>query len=212
MIGLAEQGFDLIQVKREAGQQASWLKRVTSDLFYKLIREITSTPILPGVGDFRLMNRLVVDAIAGMPERHRFLRGMVAWLGFRTAILPYVPAARLGGRSKYSIKKMFRLGVDAIYSFSLAPIIACLVVSLLFLISALVTGIIGLTQSGESVSWHPGLVTLLLFCTGVILFAIGSVGYYSGMTFQQVKWRPIYLVRSDINEPPVKRKKVEPRN
>ena len=198
MVKLAEQGFDLILVQRQESQTASWFKRATSDGFYRFIGQITSTPILPGVGDFRLMQRKVVEALKSMPEYHRFLRGMVAWLGFRTAILPYVPAARMGGKSKYSLKKMSRLAIDAIYSFSLAPILACLAGGGVFLLAALAVGIVGLTQTAPA--WNPLLIFVMLFCTAAILFAIGSIGFYTGMTFQQVKGRPIYLVRSVLNE------------
>lgn len=105
LIRAAEQGFDLVMMRRDEGQKASLFKRATSDGFYRLISRITNTPILPGVGDFRLMNRNVVNAIKEMKEYHRFLRGMFGWLGFKTAILPYTPAKRLGGKSKYSLKK-----------------------------------------------------------------------------------------------------------
>jgi polyisoprenyl-phosphate glycosyltransferase len=200
MIALAEQGFDLILVQRQEAQATSWFKRATSNGFYRILGQITSTPILPGVGDFRLMNRTVVEAIKSMPEYHRFLRGMVAWVGFRTAILPYTPALRMGGKSKYSLKKMFRLAIDAIYSFSLAPILVVLVLGGVFILGAMVSGIVGLIQAKLAPSWNPLMVFLLLFCTGVLLLAVGSVGLYTQMIFQQVKDRPIYLLRSVTNE------------
>jgi dolichol-phosphate mannosyltransferase len=199
MIAKAKEGYDLVLVQRQAGQDASFFKRATSDGFYRFIGQITSTPILPGVGDFRLMNRMVVDALVSMPEYHRFLRGMVSWLGFKSAVIPYVPAKRMGGKSKYSLKKMFRLAADAIYSFSLVPVIAALISGAIFLAAAVVVGIVGLVQGAMAWVWNAGLVFLLLFCTGTILLAVGSVGMYSGKAFQQVKWRPIYVVRSRTN-------------
>jgi dolichol-phosphate mannosyltransferase len=202
MITLGNEGYDMVQAKRESGQQASWLKRFTSDSFYRLLSQITSTPIVPGVGDFRLMNRMIVNALNDMPERHRFLRGMVAWLGFRTANITYTPAQRMGGKSKYSLKKMLRLAIDAIFSFSLAPIILCMTTGGLLITAALVIGIIGLVQSSPTVTWHPLLVFLILFCTGVNLLAISVIGYYSGLTFQQVKMRQSYIVRSTTNYEP----------
>jgi dolichol-phosphate mannosyltransferase len=199
MIDKAREGYDLVLVQRQSGQEASFFKRATSDGFYRFIRQITSTPILPGVGDFRLMNRMVVDALVAMPEYHRFLRGMVSWLGFRAAVISYVPAKRMGGQSKYSLKKMLYLASDAIYSFSLAPIVTTLIAGGIFLAAALIVGVVGLIQGIAALSWSAGLIFLLLFCTAILLLAIGSVGMYSGKVFQQVKWRPIYIVRSRTN-------------
>jgi len=198
MIELANKGFDLIQTKRQTGQKASAFKRLTSDAFYHVLRYITNTPILPGVGDFRLINRQVVDALKKLPEHHLFLRGMIAWVGFRSTCLNYSPAQRMGGVSKYSLRKMGKLAMDAIYSFSLVPIILSFMAGCLFIILSFVIGIIGLSSSAIG-NWQNLLIFLLLFCTGVILCAIGSVGYYAGLAFQQAKSRPNYIIRSTTN-------------
>jgi len=200
MVALATQGFDLVLVQRQEAQSISWFKRATSDGFYRILGQITSTPILSGVGDFRLMSHAVVEAMRAMPEYHRFLRGMVAWVGFRTAILPYTPAARMGGTSKYSFKKMTRLAIDAVYSFSLAPIFAVMAAGMVFLLAAVAAGVVGLAQLNHAPTWNPLLVFLLLLCTGVLLVALGGIGIYIGLIFQQVKERPVYLLRSVSNQ------------
>jgi dolichol-phosphate mannosyltransferase len=200
MISLAQQGYDQVLTQRDEAQTASKFKQWTSDGFYRLLTMITSTPIQEGVGDFRLMSRPVVDALNSMPEVHRFLRGMVAWVGFKTVILPYSPAKRIGGSSKYTFRKMVTLAINAIYSFSLAPLTAVTIAGILFLIAALIVGIIGIIQAASDPTWQPLLVFLILFCTGAVLTSMGSIGLYASLTFQQVKQRPVYIIRSNTKE------------
>jgi len=197
MISMARMGYDQVLMHRQIAQSASKLKQWTSDGFYRLLTHITSSPIQEGVGDFRLMSRSVVDALKSMPEFHRFLRGMVAWVGFKTVILPYTPAKRIGGSTKYSFRKMLILATNAIFSFSFAPVIAAIVVGIFFLISALVVGIIGIVLSDSIMTWQPLLVFLILLCTGVTLVFTGTIGIYIGLIFQQVKQRPTYIVRAN---------------
>lgn len=199
MLAFADKGYDLVLTQRQEAQSASWFKRVTSNGFYKIIGFLTSTPIVEGVGDYRLMNRTVIDTLNQMPEFHRFIRGMVAWAGYRSVVVPYIPAKRLGGRSKYSLKKMLRLAQDAIFSFSLAPIIASLIIGIIFLCLAIFIGIISFINPLFESPISSLLVFLILFCTGVIVTTSSLIGLYSGMTFQQVKWRPNYIIRSKIN-------------
>ena len=199
MIAYAEKGYDLVLTQRQEAQSASWFKRMTSDGFYRIIGFLTSTPILEGIGDFRLMSRSVVDTLNKMPEFHRFLRGMVAWSGYRSVVVAYVPAKRLGGRSKYTLKKMLQLAQYAIYSFSLAPIIASLITGIIFLCLAILIGILSLFNPLFEQPVISLLVFLILFCTGVIVTSSSLIGFYSGMTFQQVKWRPNFIIRSKIN-------------
>src|SRR5262245_25153035 len=122
MLELFEQGYDIIQAQRVEDVSASAFKQFTSSAFYNLINRISGTRIIPGAADFRGMNRQAVDALKAMPEYHRFLRGMISWMGYKSVILPYHQPPRVGGRSKYSFGKMFRLASDAIFSFSLIPL------------------------------------------------------------------------------------------
>src|SRR6185436_1607531 len=122
MLQLFGQGYDIIQAQRiEEGQGFSF-KQITSSGFYALINRISGTRILPGAADFRGMSRQAVDALKSMPEYHRFLRGMISWIGYRSVILPYRETSRVAGKTKYSVGKMFRLAMDAIFSFSLMPL------------------------------------------------------------------------------------------
>jgi len=122
MLELFEQGYDIIQAQRVEDVSASAFKQFTSSAFYNLINRISGTQIVPGAADFRGMNRQAVDALKAMPEYHRFLRGMISWMGYKSVILPYHQPPRVGVRSKYSLGKMFRLASDAIFSFSLIPL------------------------------------------------------------------------------------------
>jgi glycosyltransferase involved in cell wall biosynthesis len=200
MLELAASGYDVVLTQRVEAQRARVFKRWTSDAFYGLINRIGSTHILPGSGDFRLMKRSVVDALCNMREYQRFLRGMVAWMGYKTVILPYTPADRLGGQSKYSLRKMLRLATNAIFSFSLVPLYIAISVGALFLLLALAEMIYVLSFwiTGRQASLAPGwssLMFVLLVVGGALMITLGFVGIYIGYIFQESKRRPIYLIR-----------------
>lgn len=200
MIQLALSGYDIVLTQRVEGQQAPSFKRWTSDAFYRWINRLGSTRILPGSGDFRLMNRTALDSLTHMREYQRFLRGMVAWMGYKTIILPYTPARRLGGHSKYSLPKMLRLAANAIFSFSLVPLYLSISLGAIFLLLALVEVIYVLSFwiSGQQATLSPGwssLMFVLLVVGGFIMITLGFIGIYVGYIFQEVKGRPIYLIR-----------------
>jgi dolichol-phosphate mannosyltransferase len=204
MIALALQGYDLVLTQRQESQQAGFFKRATSGLFYRLINRLGSTKILPGSADFRLMNRAAAQALSSMREYQRFIRGMVSWMGYKTIILPYQPAPRLAGRSKYSLRQMLRLAFNAIFSFSLVPLYLSISLGAIFLFLALIEVIYVLSfwVSGQQSTLAPGwssLMFVLLFVGGSILVMLGIVGLYIGYIFQEVKQRPIYLVRQTLH-------------
>jgi len=201
MLERLESGSDVVLGQRIAQRQPSLVKRATSRAFSWVLARLSATRICPGCGDFRAMSRPVVDAIRQMPEGHRFVRGMVAWLGFRTAVLPYAERPRRAGASKYSIGKMLRLGSDAISSFSLVPLYAGLGLGMLFLLLALleVSYVLGLWARGQYDRLAPGWSSLMfavLTVGGFAMVAIGIIGSYVGYIFQEVKRRPVYVVRA----------------
>ncbi len=200
MLALAQNGYDMVLTQRLEQEKLPLFKRITSRTFYKLINRIGNTRIQPGGADFRLLNRNAVNALKEMPEYHRFLRGMVAWMGFRSVILPFKPTERLGGTSKYSLKKMFRLSTDAIFSFSLVPLYASISIGALFLILALVEAIYVLSfwVTGNTETLAPGwssLMFMLLVVGGAMMLSLGFIGIYIGYIFQEVKRRPVYIIR-----------------
>jgi polyisoprenyl-phosphate glycosyltransferase len=200
MIGLFEQGYDIIQAQRiEEGQGFSF-KEITSSGFYALINRISGTRILPGAADFRGMSRQAVDALKAMPEYHRFLRGMISWMGYRSVILPYRETRRVAGKSKYSFSKMFRLAMDAIFSFSLMPLyIGLSAGGLFFGLAALeMIYVLSFWVTGRTSNLAPGwssLMFVILIVSGIIMILLGFIGVYVGYIFQEVKRRPVYLLK-----------------
>ncbi|MEJ5240812.1 MAG: glycosyltransferase family 2 protein [Anaerolineales bacterium] len=205
MIALICQGYDIVQTQRLDEAQPASFKKWTSALFYRLINLMSGTNILPGAADFRALSRQAVEALKAMPEYHRFLRGMVAWIGYRTVILPYHPRQRLAGRSKYSLRKMLRLAMDAIFSFSLVPLYIGISLGILFLFLAVLemAYVLSFWITGRTSNLAPGwssLMFVLLIIGGTIMVLLGFIGLYIGYIFQEVKRRPVYLLRHDPDD------------
>ena len=201
LLEMAEQGAEVVLTRRLDQENLSVFKRMTSGLFYKMVNRIGDTYILPGGADFRLLAHAVVVSLRQMPEYHRFLRGMVAWTGFKTAILEFAPAERMAGESKYTTRKMMNLAVNAIFSFSLVPLYISISIGILFFILAMVEAIYVLSFwfSGRQSTLEPGwssLMFMLLIIGGCVLTSLGIIGLYIGYIFQEVKHRPVYLIRS----------------
>lgn len=209
MIELADSGYDIVLTQRQEKEQPASFKKWSSETFYKIMNKLSDTRTLPGGADFRLMNRPALDALLSLPEFHKFLRGMVSWIGFRSVILPFEVPERLAGRSKYSLKKMLRLASDAVFSFSLLPLYIGLSAGGLFLILALIEAIYVLSFwiSGHTENLAPGwssLMFMLLIIGGVLMIIMGFIGVYVGYIFQEVKHRPVYIVRSETKKAPDK--------
>ena len=208
MIQLAENGYDIVQTQRLDDEEKSSFKKRTSKWFYQLINQIGDTKTLPGGADFRLITKQVLDNLLAMPEYHRFLRGMVSLLGFRSVVIPFHPEERLAGESKYSLKKMLKLGSDAIFSFSLVPLYVGLSAGGIFFILAVIEVIYVLSFwiSGRSAELTPGwssLMFMMLIIAAVLMILLGFIGIYVGYIFQEVKHRPVFVI---------KEKKVHPNN
>lgn len=206
MLRLADAGYEVVLTQRTEEETGGAFKRSTSALFYRLLNRIGNTRVLPGAADFRLLSRPVVDALCQMREYHRFLRGMVAWSGYRTVILPYREPERMGGRSKYSLAKMLRLAGDAVFSFSLVPLYIGISLGVLLLLLALAEMVYVLSFwitgniSGLAPGWSS-LMFVLLVIGGTLMITLGFIGVYVGFIFQEVKGRPIYLVRKRTPAP-----------
>jgi glycosyltransferase involved in cell wall biosynthesis len=199
MIKLIEQGFDIVQTQRIEDGGLSF-KKITSNFFYWLINKISGTQVIQGAADFRGMNRNALDGLRSMNEYHRFLRGMISWMGYKSIILPYHEPERIAGKSKYSLGKMLRLASDAIFSFSLAPLYIGLSAGLLFFILACaqLTYVLTLWLTNNTERVVPGwssLMGIFLIASGIIMILLGFIGVYVGYIFQEVKRRPIYLVK-----------------
>jgi dolichol-phosphate mannosyltransferase len=194
-------GCDIVMTQRVEDRTTSLFKRQTSEWFYRFINQIGETKILPGAADYRLLSRQVVEALKRMPEYHRFLRGMIPWLGFQTAVLPYQAPQRLAGRSKYSFRKMARLAADAIFSFSLVPLRIGLSLGVVFFVLAVMEVVYVLslwlhnTQNALAPGWSS-LMFMMLIIGSIQMIITGFIGVYVGYIFQEVKRRPPYLIRT----------------
>jgi dolichol-phosphate mannosyltransferase len=205
MIALYRAGYDVVLTQRVAGPEPRW-KRWTSTGFYRLLRGIGDTRMTAGSADYRLISRPVLDALREMREYHRFLRGMVAWTGYRTVVLPYAERERIGGRPSYSLRARARLAANATFSFSLAPLKLALVVGWGFLLLAAAEAVYvaSFWITGRQDRLVPGwssLMFMMLIVGAALMIAVGLVGIYVGYIFQEVKRRPVYLVRDAEREP-----------
>lgn len=200
MLQLFQNGYDVVLAQRSAVHQPTFLKRATSEAFYWVLSKVSVTRIIPGCADYRLVSRRVVEALREMPEYHRFLRGMVAWLGFRTVIIPYSEQPRISGTSRYSLRKMIRLAMDAVFSFSLVPLLFGITLGASFLVLALleVAYVLRFWLRGEQNLLVPGwssLMFMILLVGGTTMVVTGFIGLYVGYIFQEVKRRPVYVIR-----------------
>jgi polyisoprenyl-phosphate glycosyltransferase len=197
MMKKIDEGADVVYAQRKQRAGESWFKRATAAAFYRLLGSSVGTPIPADTGDFRLMRRNVVDILVQMPESHRFVRGMVAWVGFNQVPIEYDRDARFAGVTKYPFLKMLSLSLDAITAFASAPLRAIFVVSMLaMMLSILVLG--WTLYSYFSLSVVPGwssLMAVFLFFTSVQLFSLAFIGEYVGRIFIESKRRPLYVIR-----------------
>lgn len=202
MLRLFEMGYDIVQTQRlDRSRQGYHFKRLTGQLFYGLINLMGDTKIIEGAADFRLLSRGAVQALRQLPEYHRFYRGMVQWIGFKSVTLPYVPSTRLAGKPKYTLRKMLKLAGDGMFSFSLVPLRLGLLVGMTFLLLAggELLYIASFLIRGTTTALVPGWSSLMLVLTvssGISMLLTGILGIYIGMIFQEVKQRPLYLVKS----------------
>lgn len=202
MLELARQGNDVVYGKRLARVGDSAVKRLTANLFYRVLSLLSDTEIPRDVGDFRVMSRRVVTILRGMPERDRFVRGMVSWLGFRQVGVEYDRDSRLQGKSKYPFSRMIRLALTGISSFSIAPLRACIYLSYLLFFLALL-GIVYVIWAWLELNVVRGwasLMILVMFLGGCNLFFTGVLGEYVGKTYFQTKMRPLYIVDEIVND------------
>ena len=196
------QGFEVVYAVRTEREGESWFKLFTASLFYRLIYRITDVDIPMDAGDFRLLDRKVVNVLKGMRERFRFLRGMSAWVGFRQVGVPYRRAARLAGETKYPFRKMFRLALNAITGFSYFPLQLATYLGFVSAgISILTIPVVVSMRLTGSQAFFGQATTLIavLFLGGVQLICLGILGEYIGRLYDEAKGRPLYFVRE---EPP----------
>lgn len=196
-------GFDVVYGVRSERVGETWFKRATASLFYRLIRRITNVNIPLDTGDFRLMDRRVVEALRQMPEQHRFLRGMVSWVGFKQTGVTYKRQPRFAGRTNFTLGKMLRFALDAITGFSYMPLqlASYLGLGMAGLSGVSILGVVALRLFGadQPLTGQATTLVAVLFLGSIQLMGLGVVGEYLGRMYDEVKRRPLYLVERRWN-------------
>ena len=201
MLSRWQAGVDMVYAVRENRDDESVGKRLGTKLFYSLLKSSRGVEVPPHAGDFRLMDRSVVDALLRLPERNRFMKGLYAWVGFNTEAIQYVPDARLHGESRFNGLTLLRLALAGLMSFTTWPLRLVSLLGFMVSICSFVYGLFIVVEYllyKNPVDGWPTIVTVLLFFSGINLMSLGVVGEYIAGIFDEVKGRPLYIVRQAV--------------
>jgi dolichol-phosphate mannosyltransferase len=198
MIAKWREGNEVVYAVRAEREGESWFKLFTASLFYRIIYRITDVKIPLDTGDFRLLDRKVVDVLKQMRERHRFLRGMSVWVGFKQTGVEYRRAARFAGETKYPFKKMFKFAWDAVTSFSYFPLQVATYLGFisagLSILAIPIVAVMRITGTQEAFAGQATTLIAVLFLGGVQLISLGILGEYIGRLYDEARGRPLYIV------------------
>ncbi|MEH7418411.1 glycosyltransferase [Neobacillus drentensis] len=198
MIEKWKQGYDVVYAKRTKRKGETVFKKYTAKLFYRFLRSMTDIDIPLDTGDFRLLDRKVCDQMNNLQEKNRFVRGLVSWVGFKQIAVEYERDERLAGESKYPLKKMLKLSMDGITSFSYKPLklasVAGVILSVIGFLYLFIVLYLRIFTDATITGWSSLIVIQLLF-NGIILFILGIVGEYIGRIYDESKQRPLYIVQ-----------------
>ena len=192
-------GYDVVNAVRRSRRDDSRLKRYSAHVFYRTLGRLSAINLPADTGDFRLLSRPVIDALKAMPERRRFMKGMFAWVGFKSTDVFYDRKARVAGKTTWNYFKLFNLAIEGITSFSSAPLRLAMYLGLVVACLSMTYAAVVIFKTlvwGESVAGYPSLMVALLFLGAMQLICIGIIGEYLGRVYEESKGRPIYLVRS----------------
>jgi glycosyltransferase involved in cell wall biosynthesis len=198
MVARWREGYEVVYAHRRSRDGEDWLKLTTARLFYRVINRCSEVPIPDDCGDYRLLDRRVVDVVRSMPERVRFNKGLFAWAGFRQTSVDFDRDPRAAGRSNWSYLKLWRLAIDGITSFSAVPLKVWTYVGIVVALLAFVYGTVLIARTivlGVDVPGYASLIVIVLFLGGANLIGIGILGEYIGRIFDEVKQRPLYVLR-----------------
>jgi len=197
LIAKWKEGYEVVYAVRAEREGETWFKMFTASLFYRIIYKITDVDIPMDTGDFRLLDRKVVNVLGSMKERHRFLRGMGAWVGFRQIGVPYRRAARFAGETHYPFRKMFKLALNAITGFSYFPLQLATYLGFISAGLSIITIpiVVVMRLAGDQAFFgQASTLIAVLFLGGVQLISLGILGEYIGRIYDEVKGRPLYIV------------------
>jgi len=208
MIEQMDAGADIVYGQRTKREGETIMKRFTAFVFYRFIRAMTETHIPMDTGDFRLMSRRALDALLSMPERHRFIRGMVSWIGFAQVPIQYERKARHAGETKYPFRKMFRFAWDAVTAFSIKPLTIAMWIGLsgaLFSMGVLLWTFIG-WLAGKTITGWASMLGVVSLLGSIQLIVLGVMGQYLGRLYEQSKGRPLFIVQDVVRSMPATEK------
>ncbi len=197
LVAAWRQGFDMVNAQRRVRQGETHLKRATAHMFYRLMRHAGQVKLPADTGDFRLMSRRVVEAVAQLREQHRFMKGLFAWVGFPTTTVLYDRAPRHSGDSKWNYWRLWNFALEGITSFTVMPLKVATYLGLAVALLSVIYGaevVVKTLIIGNEVAGYPSLLTVILFLGGVQLVTLGVIGEYLGRIFNETKRRPLYLV------------------
>jgi len=200
MLKYWHQGFDVVNMKRRTRAGESTFKRLSAFIYYRLLNFLSDVKLEADVGDFRLLSRRVVDQIRSLPERNRYMKGIMSWPGFKQITVEFDRPERAAGETKWSFVQLVKLAISGITSFSVKPLKMASWFGAALSISAFIYALVVLFKTlffGESVAGYPSMMLIQLFLGGVQLLAIGILGEYVGRIFVEAKQRPIYLVMDE---------------
>ncbi|HHI94676.1 MAG TPA: glycosyltransferase [Gammaproteobacteria bacterium] len=197
MIKHWREGFDVVYAQRTSRAGESVFKKTTAHLFYRIMQKLSRVEIPRDVGDFRLLSRRAVDALAGLREQHRFMKGLFAWIGYSQKAVSYQRDSRHDGKTKWSYIGLWNFAIEGITSFSTIPLKAATYLGMLTAFAAFLFGMFIVLQTllyGNPVPGYPSLLVVVLFLGGIQLMALGVIGEYLGRMFDETKRRPLYLI------------------
>lgn len=199
------EGFEMVIALRRGRDDESGFKRGAAEAFYSLFAKMAEVRLPRGAGDFRLLDRKVVNVLNAMPEHTRFMKGLYAWVGFRQTSIPYDVAPRAAGETKFNAFRLWRLAIDGITSFTSVPLKVWTFAGMLVAAFALLYGLLFVVKTlvlGIDVPGYPSLIVAITFFSGVQLISLGVIGEYLGRVFSEVKQRPLYVVRQAVGFEP----------
>lgn len=200
MVAKWREGFDIVYAEREERLGETWFKRKTAEWFYQLQKRLANVDIPANVGDFRLVDRRALDAFNAMRENNRYVRGMFSWIGFKQSRVKFVRPERFAGRPQYTFMKSLKLAMDAIFSFSYVPLRLASSAGFLFSLFAVCYGFwaVAWKLAGRNLPGWTSLAVLASILGGIQLIVLGVMGEYLARIFEEVKDRPLYIVRSAV--------------
>ncbi|MBI3381335.1 MAG: glycosyltransferase family 2 protein [Aquabacterium sp.] len=201
MIKQWQSGSDVVYALRENRDDESLFKQVGTRAFYRLINAKSRFQVPPDAGDFRLMDRAVVEALMALPERNRFMKGLYAWVGFKSVAIPYEPAERAMGKTHYNALKLIAFSIDGLTAFTTWPLRVASIAGMVMALMAFIYGavvIVDFLIYGNHVSGWTTIIVLLSFFVGIQLIGLGILGEYIARIFEEVKNRPLYVVRRSL--------------